>query len=559
MTIFLILSIIFFIISISLFGLILYIFYKNKKYKEMETELKKDWNDLSLYNFEKINLPIEHISFLDEKFEKIMYLFNDFSEKYWEKLEIIKNKIYKLQKTLSNYDWKSFNEIYQSAKLEIRMLKSSLSSLFEIQQNILNYKDYISYILVAYRENSWNLIDFYNTNLSDDTKDIDNIKLIKQNVSNLRFATEELNECLENYDINYTISSINNANSAFCKLWESINKMYITRKQSNYIDYSINEINNILKNNYKTIQTNVINSAEKQMSKVIKNYDYVKANADKGNEKELQKLTLSIIKSLWNIKKDLNITFKSSEFFNKNKLEIDSLFKKAAVYIPDLTKVLNKIFDNFIENTEIKTLILDCNTKFFQILGQIKDYQKQINRNNYDPSDLLDKARNIITMIIDNVSEADKIVAEVISKYNSSKKILNDITCNKLLLTQMKSYMLKNKIDDEKNNELIDRLSNELDGIERKLFIEKSSNNEYCVAALAECKSEILTLKEILSKTEVLKKYIVKILNYACLKMTLDTSLNYNLDKTIDLYNDGKFKESALLILNQIKNNKKYK
>lgn len=550
---YLIIGIVFFILSLVFFSGMLFIILKNKECKIKENKLKKEWNDLALYDFEKINLPIEHISFIDEKFEKIMYLFNDFAEKYKEKLTEIKVRIYKLPKTLENYDWKSFKNIYQSTQLEIKMLKSSFASLFNIQQNILDYKDYVSYILVAYRENSWNLINFYNTNLLDDKLEQVHIIETKKRIQNLRDATESLNNCIENYDINSTIMSLNKINDAFIKLWEIINKMYISKKQNNYINYSINEINNILKNNYKSIKTTLVNEAEKQISKAIKNRDFIKTNSHKLSENETEKLTHSIIKSLWKVKKDLNITFKSSQFFNKNKPNIDKSFATVVVYIPDLIKVFKKIYENFIEDREIKTLILNCNSKFHEILNLIVSYRKETDKNNFDPSNLLQKAKNIMQMLVDNTIESDKIVSEIISKYNLSKKLLEDITSTKLLLAQMKAFMIENKINDNKKYEWVDKLSKELDENESKFFTKKSTDWQYCVTSLAETKSEIMILREVLIKINLLKEYTEKIVNYACLRMSLDPTIKYNFDETLQLYYDGKYKESAISILNQMK------
>lgn len=550
---YLIVSIVFFILSIALFSGIAFIVFKNKECKIKENKLKKEWNDLSLYDFEKINLPIEHISFLDEKFEKIMFLFNDFAESHKEQLEVIKKRIYKLPKTLENYDWKSFKNIYISTQMEIKMLKSSLVSLFELQQKILSYKDYVSYVLVAYRENSWNLINFYNTNLLDNKIDQEYIIETKNRIQTLRDAAEKLNNCIENFDINTTIIALNNINNAFVKLWEIVNKMYISNKQNNYINYSINEINNILKNNYKSIKTTLINEAEKQISKAIKNRDFIKANTHKMSEQETQKLTLSVIKTLWKVKKDLNITFKSSEFFNKNKPKIDKSFSVVVTTIPDLIKIFKKVYNNFVEDHEIKTLILNCNTQYNKILSLINSYKKEIDKNNYDPSQLLNNSKDIMQMLVDNTVESDKIVSEIISKYNLSKKLLDDITSTKLLLTQMKAFMIENKIDDSKKMEWVEKLFSELDENESKFFAKKSTDWQYCVTSLAETKSEIMILGEVLIKVQLLKDYVEKIVNYACLKMSLDQTINYNFDETLKLYYEGKYKESALSILYQMK------
>lgn len=550
---YLIAAIVLFIFSVFIFFGILFILFKNRECDAKQNELKKEWNDLALYDFEKINAPIEHISFLNDEFEKIMYLFNDFGESHKEKLNEIRERIYKLPKTLENYDWKSFKQIYESTQSEIAILKSSLSSLFSIHKNILEYKDYMSYILVAYRENSWNLINFYSTNLIDKQTDHSSIERIKNNIAQLRLDSENLNKCIENFDINTTLLSITNINKSFCNLWEIVNQMYITKKQNNYINYSINEISNILKNNYKNIKQSVINDAEKKISKAIKNNEYVKNHYQKLSEKELQKIIVQIIKSLWKVKKDLNITFKTSEFFNKNKQAIEDSFSMGQRYIPELCKIFKKIYDNFIEDQEIKTRLLECNSKFVSVVKNIEKYNKETEKNNYDPSQQLEKARIIIESLVQNISEADLITSDIISKYNTSKKILNDITSNKLLLTQMKAFMIKNKIKSDNDFELIKKWNNELNDVEKMFFVEKSNNHEYCVTLLAESKSDIWILKERLLKVHKLKLYVERLVNYASLKMALEDNIKYDFRKTFEYYYDGKYKESALSIIQQLK------
>lgn len=550
---YLILAILFFVFSLTLFSYIIFVIYKNKECKMKEVALKKEINSLNLYDFEKINAPIEHICFRDERFEKIMFLFTDFASMFDEKKQEAKNKVYKLPKTLNNYDWKAFKKIYNSAFFDVKTLKSSLASLFEIQQKILEYKDYVSYILVSYRENSWNLIDFYNNNLAYMSDDSEDFKNIKKWILKLREDIYHLNNCIECLDINEILLRLNNVNSSFSELLEVINQTYISKKQDNYINYSIHEISSILNNNYRSVQNhNIINEAEKSIHKVRKNMDYVKSNRNSLNKKQIQKTKNNAIKMLWKIRKDLNLTFKSSEFFNKNKQNIDKSFQMALKYIPELTKKFNRMYDNFIDDRNIKTEILECNTKFFSIIDKIKNYFKLTDKKNYDPPEMLNKAKKIIHEIIQNINFADEIYSEIVSKYDTSRKILNDITANKLLLIQMHSYIIKNKIKMEKSFDEIDKLLEDLNEIEQ-MFFSRKWDNDFCVAKLAEVKSDLDTMKEMLLKVETLKHYTEKVINYACLKMVLNPSLNYKLDKTISLYDEGKYKDGLMFVLVQLK------
>lgn len=549
---YLLIAIILFIVSIVFFSLILFVFFKNKELKVKETQLKKEWNDLSLYNFEKTNLPIEHISFIDEKFEKIMFLFNDFANEYKESLVVIKQGIYKLPKTLTNYDWKSFKTIHDMISLEIKLLKSSLSSLSKMQQNILAYKDYISYILVAYRENTWKLIEFYKNNLLDYKCDSNFVKLSKKYIENLRSKTEELNTCIENYDINVTVSAINEMNKAFVSLLETVEKMYIKKRHLNYIDYSINEVKNILNSNYRSIQSNLVLEVEKQYSKIDKNYQLLKYKSHSQTEEENNRLRVSLIKSLRKIKQDLNISFKLSKFFNQNKPLIDKSFNGIVSIIPEINKTMDKHYNNFIEDREIKTEILKCNSNFTTINTKIKEYEKLTSKNNYDPQNLLELARSTIELIVHNTYITEQILANINTKYESSKKVLNSITSNKLLLAQMKAYIFKNKLTDNNYVQIIDKLFNDLNNIEKN-FVSKKRDLNYWVTLIAEVNSEISSIEKDLININSLKLYVEKIVSYASLKMALDPSLSYRFDRTIELYNQGNFKDGALLMLSQIK------
>ncbi|MDE5841592.1 MAG: hypothetical protein K2H11_01285, partial [Malacoplasma sp.] len=317
--------------------------------------------------------------------------------------------------------------------------------------------------------------------------------------------------------------------------------------------YTINEIKNIINKNHHKIKGSIINNAQKEISKIENNRDYLIHKTDNLSDNDIERITVSLIKSLGKVKKTLNITFKSSEFFNQNKSEIDKAFKNMLQILPLILKAFDKIFDNFIEDKDIKDSILKSNSLLSNIMMKLNNYFVISNKNNYNPGELLENARNIIESIIESLSLADRIVLDVDKKYEYSKKILNDITGNKLILTQMKAFVINNNINTDSNIKLIDKLNYELDSIEKKFFEEKSNNLEYNFAYLSETKSEISILEMSLLKQEKMKEYIEKIINYACLQMTLNENIKIKLKKPIELYKNGQYKESATLLLNQMK------
>lgn len=548
----LITAIVLFFISSIFLGGIIFVYVKNYKCKQKENWLKKEVNELLEYNFEKINIPIDHISFSSQKpeFESVQEFFNKFAYRFNEKVNDIKNAIYLIPKMLTNYDWKSFSILYDEISYEILIQKKSLASVFELHQNLLKYRDYISYILVSYRENGWDLINFFNKNLSDKN---DKIKEVRTRIKDFKKCTVELNDCIENYDINNFLKALDNINNSLIKLVKVINENYIMRKQNNYINYSINEIKNIINKNHQNIKSSIVNHSQKEITRVENNRNYLNSNINNLSDNDIEKITTSLIKSLSKVKKVLNITFKSNEFFNQNKSDIDKAFQNMIKLVPLILKTFDKIFTNFSEDREIKDLIIKSNYSFSNILSKLNNYFATSNKNNYNPGELLESAKQIIEEIIEALSLADKIVLDVDKKYEYSKKILNDITANKLILTQMKAFIIENNINVENHIILIDKLNRELDNIENKFFNEKSNNLEYNFALLSETKGEISALEMNLSRQELMKAYIEKMINYSCLQMVQDENIKYKLTKPIQMYNEGKYKESANLLLSQMK------
>ncbi|MDE5553401.1 MAG: hypothetical protein K2I67_02530, partial [Malacoplasma sp.] len=230
-----------------------------------ENNIKKEYNKLIDYNFSKINIPIEHIGFSDPKYECISDFFNRFANEFVNNLDNLKNKILKLPNTLREYDWKSFNTFYDSSMADINGMKIALLGFWEKYKNVVQYRNYLGYIFISYRENSKKIISFYEQNLNlsyDDSGIKDAIVRIKDLAYKLSQHSDEIknNEEVENI--------LKEFNVDFNKMWNLLNNLYIKDKEYRYIKFSVNEIEEIIKTRQNSLNEVDINIAEKILAKV---------------------------------------------------------------------------------------------------------------------------------------------------------------------------------------------------------------------------------------------------------------------------------------------------
>lgn len=541
----------FLILSIILFGTIIYFFVRNKKCLAKENNLKKEYNKLIDYNFYKINIPIEHIGFSDSKYECISDFFNRFANEFNNNLDDLKEKVSKLPRTLKEYDWKSFNAIYNSSMADINGLKISLNGFWDKYDSITQYKNYLGYIFVSYRENAKKIISFYEQNLNLSYDDC-GIKDTIVNLKDFAYKLESYSEQIKN--VNDIEKILNDFNKDFEKMWNLLNNLYIKDKEYKYIKFSVSEIEDIIKTRHGSLSENNINFAEKILAKVNGNIKILDKKISTRDFKSTNKVIEYVIRELLKIKNTLNINFKSSEFFNRNKKIFSEALESIVNEQPKLDKIFVKIYNNFSGDIELNKKILATKIELAKIAKDANDFINESNKNKFDATNLLISAKKIVKRILYWTEIAWMLIKDVDNKYSYSKNILNEITSSKLLLTQINAFLITNKNATESTTSQIDRLMKDLNIIERNFFSGQSENFEYNYNKLLETKQEISAINIYAEKCYYLKKYVENIIFFVNLQMAKKNNVKYDLQKPVSLYNDGLYFESAQNLLKQLKN-----
>ena len=330
-------------LGILTFVFILYIIIKNLCFKSMRDDLIKIYNKLILENFEKKNIPIEHIGYRNQKYEPIAELFQEYSMQYATILENIKSNIYNLSKYIKNYDWINFKKIYKQTYNDLNNLNTSINNINKYYDDILQYRNYISYIIVSYCEKSKSIINFYEKNVGP-TYDNENIKNVIDKIKNHCIQLEQFVNKIDLLKIMDTLKEFNNN---YKNAFSLISNLYIRNKEQKYINYNIAEIEEVLKTDFNKITKEnekkahkllmVIKNSEKTLNKKINNNDF----------EHVEIIIKDIIEKILFIKKSFNLNFTSNEFLNKN---INSVIDSFESVINESTKLygfLNKINQNF--------------------------------------------------------------------------------------------------------------------------------------------------------------------------------------------------------------------
>lgn len=538
------------VISILLFFCIIFFFYKNKKCAVKENNLKKEYNKLIDYNFSKINIPIEHIGFSDTKYECISDYFNRFANEFSNNLEDLKDKILKLPNTLKVYDWKNFNTFYESSMTDINAMKVALINFWDKYKNIVQFRNYLGYIFVSYRENSKKIISFYEQNLNL-TYDDSGIKNTIVRIKELAYKLSQYSEDMKN--INDIENTLKEFNVDFNKMWNLLNNLYIKDKEYRYIKFSVKEIEEILKTRQNSLNEIDINVTEKILAKINSNIKILDKKIANRDFKKLDSAIEYIIRELLKIKKRLNINFKSSEFFNRNKKIFTEALEILIFEQPRLDKIFEKIYNNFSGDIEFNKNILKAKIDLSRISKEAADFISESNKNKYDATNLLTTAKKIIEKILTWSDTATMLVKDVDNKYSYSKTIINSITASKLLLTQINAFLSVNNNINKNIIGQINRLMNDLNNIEHDFFSDSNKNFEYNYNKLLETNQEISAINIYAEKSFYLKKYVEKIIFFMNLQMAKKDNLRYDFQKPIDLYKQGLYFDSVQNLIRQLK------
>lgn len=520
-------------------------FWKKQKQHQKAIYLKKQLKNLQEYDFEKISIPLEQLAYhnfpAEKQFESVALLFNNFATIFNQKLSFLEQNIQKIPLILNNYDWKNFNLVYTQTICEIALIEKSIKLLLQLKTNILNYRDYLSDIIISYRENSWDLIHFYETNLFQPNTTVKHlIKILKNN-------HEKLNQLYLQYDLAHIQKTIHNTNNNYGILWHKIAEIYTITKQNNYINYSINEIKNNIKKKHRFIKTNVINHAEKEITKIIKNWEYIQNNLQ-FEQTKAQKITVSIIHKLTKIQKELNLTYEVNDFFNKNKTQLNFIFNDLKTFMPKIYLWLKKTCDDF-TNSTLASIITQLMHQNQTICANLSHYQKNSNQKKYNYQQLLQDSKMILQNSQTFLLELEKIIIKCKKKHEATQRIVNDLINHKIMLGKMKIYAQQK--NQNQNLILIPQLLKEIDKLEVEFNNNPFAKISYISIKLNEIKRVIAHLNLNVSKKELLKVYNEKVIQDLIIKSALKNK-EIDITKAIAFYYQKKHKESILALINQL-------
>lgn len=541
--------IVLFVLLTFLFVFFISVFFINKKYRLKVEYVKKRFNNIVTEDFVKKAIPIEHIGYSDPKYESIANLFNMFGTKFEVEIMTVKEKIFMLSSILKNFDFKNFKKLYFFINEDIDDLETSIELLNELQQHILEYKNYTSFILVSYRENAQKIISFYEKNLWT----IFNDKVINDFVDKLKKHCVNLNTYVDQIDLKSIKETLEQFNTDFTSAFNLMSNWYIWNKQHKYVKHTVDEIEKVLKSGSKKLshENNIL--VNKKLTLIYQGIASLDKKMSNHNFEKIETAFYSIIKDILFIKKTLQLNFKSTDFLSKNKDFILENFNVILIESKNLFAFLNKIFANFYSSQPIKDETIHLKDQLTLIKKKCNAFIAKNNKVKYDSSELFVESKNIIGDILDMNNAFENLITQVNNKYSFFKMVLNEISSSKLLLAQLLAFIKNNEIDTPQTiiND-ISKVNNELNTIEINFFTDYDKEFDYNYNLLLEIKQQIYEISLSISSIYFKKIYVENLISYANILM-INNNINVNLDEVYTFYQKGKYFESLKKIVKLLK------
>lgn len=539
--------IVIFVVSLFLLFGIFFILFKNFKYKDMLNTLKRRFNRLTFEDFTRKNIPIDHIGFSNMKNEPISTLFNTFSYHFENELSKTKSNLYKMTSTLKHYDWKNFKYLYSSVSKDINSLENSLDNINELYLSILQYRNYISFVIISYRLNTKNVIDFYEKNLG---VEFDNL-VIKNFVSKLKKHCENLNNYIEEPQLNEIVSELESFDNDFMLTFNLLSNLYIRSKQHRYINSTVQEIENVLKNNYNDIPIHDVNDTNKTLTKVHKNINTLNKKINKHDFDTIDEIIKYIISEILKIKKKLQLNFTSNEFLSKNREIVVNNFNDFINESKKIYGFLNKIYSNFYNDDNIKKEISNLKVQYEILLKSCSIFLSKNRDSKQDTTELFITSRKIIEDMVEWSQWFERILKDISNKYVYFKKVFNGIASSKLLLAQMLAFANSNNLSISTKND-IQKISSDLNNIELTFSNEYDKEFQYNYNKLLDLEHSIRELNIVLASSYNKKMYVEKLIYYANTLIT-NHNFNINLSHVGKLYLDNNYDESLSVLIKELR------
>lgn len=543
------------VVSLIIFSILTFILVRNYYFKQVTESLKKRYNKLTLIDFTKKIIAIDHIGFTNDKYSTLSVLFNEFSEKYESELEKIKVNIQKLSMTIKMYDWKTFKVTYNATLKSLNNFEFCLTEIDKLFEQSLEYRNYISFIIVSYCENSKKMLDFFEKNISSSNY---SNELITTLADRIKQHCININIFIDKPDLNKIMLTMKNFNNDFKKILNLSKNIYARNKELNYIDTSIENIENLLKNGSKKINRNDEKTANKMLT-IIKRSRSTLTRKLKNNEFEQATFVIKeIIQYIINIKTLLKWNFISNDFLSKNKNDIINHFN---LFIQESNRFfvyLNKIHQNMSSVPQIcnQTIVLrdklNILKKKCSLLIEDKNFATQ---EEATKSFLI--ASQIIPDIIEWTNHFFELIKSVTNKFLHFKKIITEISSIKFTIAQLKGFIVNNCSGDIKNkiNKEIKTIALNLNEIEYKFNHEFDKTLQYNYQSLLEIKQKIYDIKKIITYKYYIKKYAKTVFFYSNI-LVFNENANIDLDNANNLYKENKYDQCLNMLLKQLTKHK---
>ena len=443
--------------------------YYNNKYNNLYKKYIKLYNDFKKIN-ENDNNNIE-MNKLKSNIYKLQNEYDNVLQKYNQikKLnEELKLKIKNLEKNIEDNDdtrnakkWKEQADILRKdlvlSQALVNSLKSEIESLNKKNKAIKRYNSFNNNRIN--KSLDYNVLP-YNNNLDNNNNNNygNNLNKIYRNKNYEGIGDPNISLVEEN---DFLKKSLSNKNLLISNMLEENNKLNnIIRSYSNNINsIKDNNNNNNLNNNNPNNEN--IEEMKKNLSQYENKFIYFN-NYISNIKKQIFKLHQDLIQITNNIKTD-NINNKDNNNNDNNEIILSENFDKKLKDIKDKLKDINIDFYNLDDSNDIKCI--ETNLELIKIMNE------ELNK-------LLSKIKNINFI---NKKEVNSIIdlfalSKALLKDQSLQKTLNDI----FNITNNINKIYKQKyLNNEKNNNIIDEESNDLDKIlitqEKELELIKKS------------------------------------------------------------------------------------
>jgi len=446
-----------------IFIIFCYFFILHLKNKKKLYAIKENFNNLT----EAIDiLKFKHLSVLSKNNIELKKIYGEISsciKLCQEKLRTIKNNIFDVTELLSTFnERKTRNEIKFLIK-DLKYVDLAVGKIRNIYKNVSEGSQMIADALISYRENSADVVKFYEHNLcvSYDNEDFKETwekilaLLVKINTEILENAEEETKSDM--LKVNYILEDFFNKTKNF----------YVYDKALKYVRANYNACSKIIKKDGNKFAKKEKDYVEEKLLAVKSNNkmleDFIKiANWDKS-----KKYSIVAIKNIEEVRNSLE-TNESIELLLQENIKICGLM---ITNISNSVESIGKLL-NFQKNTDDVFFIRKSEDLIneFKVIKII--YNEILSKSKIvdflTKKDLLNKTISLI----DKLNQFDNNIAYlskyVLARYTIFIKIISMISSIKFYIAQIDSVYLKN-IKSQKIIDQIKFLNSEIKSIEEKM------------------------------------------------------------------------------------------